>query len=171
MAITEVGHTSAPSSPTFESVDGRCWAKKVSLTAGDLILAVEFYGRYGTPGDTTALGVFVMTDNSAVPGRVIGGSDGLRNLVMTTSLGTNGAERWFQCPVGVPIESTGDYWVGFQVGQVGSASGDWDAAYEGAGNDYRWYPGGQQFVDYDHTDVSSNTNTGNDYLIRAVILS
>lgn len=171
MTITEVGHTSAPSSPTADTSDGVLWAKKVSLTAGDLLIAIRGYGRYGTPGNGCAIGCAVYTDDSAVPGIVVASSLSSPNMVLTTHVGTVGADRWFQMPIEFPVESSGDYWLCVGNGQLFSSNGDWDLYYEGSGGDYRWSTSSYLTSDYANSNNTSKTNTGNDYLIRGVVLS
>lgn len=169
MTFTLVGHTAAPSSPTPEIMSARCYAKSVSLTAGEVLTAIQVYKHYDTPGDTHAWTAFILTDNAGVPGRIFGAGSA-KNEVTTTSLGTDGSDRWMTIPMGVIIDSSTTYWLGVRACILGGTSGDVSINYEGSGSDYRWVGAGFA-SDYDLDVASSKTNTGNDYMIRGVMLS
>lgn len=90
--------------------------RKVSLTAGDVVVSMGMYSRMTAENVSGWLGVALWDDDStgtSQPGHLLG----IANSTPTSDEFVFDAndERWFYVPLGVHVPSTGDYWMGFYI--------------------------------------------------------
>jgi hypothetical protein len=149
---------------TTDAIGAGSWKqvyKKVTLAAAAQLLSIEAYIK-GNASNVQALGVVVLDDNAAVPGKVIGIAGGqaisaggqIANLAMST------VARWVAVPIGIYLPA-GTYWIGIMSGNGITLH------YDGSGADYTQTTA----VTWNQAELTAPASSTRTYSIRGNILS
>lgn len=139
------------------------YLKKVSLTAGQVVLNVACYMDQ-TADTVNSLGALIYDDNAGNPEHILGNSQGGDGQIMLMARASGGSRdpRWVQVPMNFHVPSTGDYWIAVWGIQASSR-----IYYDGSGSDRHFVSGGGWAADYGRYTPTTSTNK---YSIRALVL-
>jgi hypothetical protein len=147
---------------SFFNMNG-AYAKKITVSTAGMLASIDVHIK-GNSSNVAKLHVFVMTDNTGVPLRVIASNvqnTGAPSLLYTDYISTTA--RWIAKPINAWLEQ-GTYWI---VVAGGENNGGSQLAYDATGGtDYNG-SGGWYASDQATQTLSSTTH---DYSIRALFI-